>query len=85
MPRINMASKLMEAQARFGDILVAVGGTEGVMFLANLYHDAGKPVVPLNVALCPEHTGARRLFNFGLNSCQSRRLFSDCGGRRRCP
>ncbi|NEU99611.1 hypothetical protein [Bradyrhizobium uaiense] len=71
----NMASKRMEAQAQFGDILVALGGSEGVLFLANLYHDAGKPVVPLNLALCPETTGARRLYNFGLTSSQSRRLF----------
>lgn len=71
----NMNSKRMEAQARFGDILVALGGTEGVLYLANLYHDAGKPIVPLNLALCPETTGARRLYNFGLTSSQSRRLF----------
>ena len=44
----NMNSKRMEAQARWGDILLTVGGSEGVLFLANLYHDAGKPVVPLN-------------------------------------
>jgi hypothetical protein len=71
----NMASKRMEAQARFGDILIVLGGSEGVLYLANLYHDAGKPVVPLNLALCPETTGARRLYNFGLTSSQSRRLF----------
>ena len=71
----NMASKRMEAQARAGDILIALGGTEGVLFLANLYHDAGKPIVPLNLALCPETTGARRLYNFGLTSHQTRRLF----------
>jgi len=71
----NMNSKRMEAQARFGDILVALGGTEGVLYLANLYHDAGKPIVPLNLALCPETTGARRLYNFGLTSSQTRRLF----------
>ncbi len=71
----NMNSKRMEAQARFGDILLALGGTEGVLYLANLYHDAGKPIVPLNLALCPETTGARRLYNFGLTSSQSRRLF----------
>ncbi|HQR88710.1 MAG TPA: hypothetical protein PLH31_05465, partial [Caulobacter sp.] len=53
----NMASKRMEAQARSGDILVALGGTEGVLFLANLYHDGGKPIVPLNLPLCPESTG----------------------------
>lgn len=71
----NMASKRMEAQARFGDILVALGGAEGVLYLANLYHDAGKPVIPLNLPLCSETTGARRLYNFGLTSHQSRRLF----------
>nr|WP_294863786.1 hypothetical protein [uncultured Pseudogulbenkiania sp.] len=71
----NMASKRMEAQARFGDILVALGGAEGVLYLANLYHDAGKPVIPLNLPLCPETTGARRLYSFGLTSHQSRRLF----------
>ena len=70
----NMNSKRMEAQARFGDILVALGGTEGVLYLANLYHDAGKPIIPLNLALCPETTGARRLYSFGLTSSQSRRL-----------
>jgi hypothetical protein len=46
-----------------------------VLFLANLYHDAGKPIVPLNLPLCPETTGARRLYNFGLTSHQTRRLF----------
>lgn len=71
----NMGSKRMETQARFGDILVALGGTEGVLYLANLYHDAGKPVVPLNLALCPETTGARRLYAFGLTSHQSQKLF----------
>ena len=44
--RWNMNSKRMEAQARYGDILIAVGGTEGVRFLADLYHAAGKPVIP---------------------------------------
>lgn len=71
----NMNSKRMEAQAQLGDILVALGGTEGVLYLANLYHDAGKPIIPLNLALCVETTGARRLYSFGLTSSQSRRLF----------
>lgn len=71
----NMNSKRMEAQARFGDILIALGGTEGVLYLANLYHDAGKPIIPLNLALSPETTGAQRLYNFGLTSSQTRRLF----------
>ncbi|NMG15750.1 hypothetical protein [Aromatoleum bremense] len=71
----NMNSKRMEAQARYGDILVALGGSEGVMFLANLYHDAGKPVVPLNLPITAPDTGARRLFNLGLTSTQAQRLF----------
>ncbi len=75
----NMASKRMEAQARWGDILVALGGSEGVLFLANLYHDAGKPVVPLNLPLCPPDAGARRLFTFGLSSSHSQRLFHASG------
>lgn len=71
----NMNSKRMEALARYGDILIALGGSEGVMFLANIYHDAGKPVVPLNLPITPPDTGARRLFNVGLNSTQAQRLF----------
>jgi hypothetical protein len=71
----NMNSKRMETQARWGDILITLGGSEGVLFLANIYHDAGKPVVPLNAAICPPDAGARRLFNFGLSSSQAGRLF----------
>lgn len=71
----NMNSKRMEAQARYGDILLALGGSEGVLFLANLYHDAGKPVVPLNAAICEEDAGARRLFAMGLSSTSASRLF----------
>lgn len=76
----NMASKRMEVQARWGDILVALGGSEGVLFLANLYHDAGKPVVPLNAPICAAGTGARRLFEFGLASSNTQRLFHTTEG-----
>lgn len=71
----NMNSKRMEAQARFGDVLIALGGDEGVLYLANLYHDAGKPIVPLNLAIGAETKGARRLYAFGLASARTRRLF----------
>jgi hypothetical protein len=71
----NMASKRMEAQAKWGDILIAIGGSEGVLFLANLYHDAGKPVIPLNPRLCREDTGSLRLFNYGLTSTHTDKLF----------
>jgi hypothetical protein len=43
--------------------------------LANIYHDAGKPVIPLNLAITPADTGARRLFKLGLTSTQAQRLF----------
>lgn len=71
----NMNSKRMEAQARHGDILIALGGGEGVLFLANLYHDAGKPVIPLNLKLGSANTGALRLFEFGLSGNNAQRLF----------
>ena len=71
----NMNSKRMEAQARFGDVLIVLGGDEGVLYLANLYHEAGKPIVPLNLPLCAETKGARRLYSFGLATAQTRRLF----------
>lgn len=76
----NMNSKRMEAQARHGDILVALGGGEGVLFLANLYHDAGKPVIPLNLKLGPANTGALRLFEYGLTGSNAQRLFQTEGG-----
>lgn len=75
----NMNAKRMELQARWGDILIAIGGGEGVHHLANLYHDAGKPVVPLTFKLCAPHIGARRLFEFGLASSQTARLFRTDG------
>ncbi len=71
----NMNSKRMEAQARHGDVLIALGGGEGVLFLANLYHDGGKPVVPLNYKLSPSDSGARKLFDFGVSGMNANRLF----------
>lgn len=75
----NMASKRMEVQAQHGDILVAIGGGEGVLFLANLYHAAGKPVIPLNFCLGPTTTGASHLFDFGISGSNARRLFQTEG------
>lgn len=75
----NMNAKRMEMQARWGDILVTIGGSEGVHHLANLYHDAGKPVVPLNFKLCPPGRGSLRLFDFELVSSQAVRLFKTDG------
>ena len=72
----NMNSKRMEAQARWGDILIALGGSDGILFLANLYHDAGKPVIPLNAAITPPEAGARLIFSrVGLSNSDAQRLF----------
>ena len=75
----NMNSKRMEMQALRGDILITIGGGEGVLFLANLYHLAGKPVIPLNCTLCPSDTGSRKLFNQALISQQTVRFFRTTG------
>jgi hypothetical protein len=71
----NMNSKRMEAQAKQGDILLTLGGTEGVLFLANLYHEAGKPVIPLSFALGIAGQGSSRLTELGMSSAQADRLF----------
>ena len=70
----NMASKRMEEQSRWGDILIAIGGDEGVLYLANRYHEAGKPIIPLNLPLCEKSKGARKIFSHGLSN-GSKQLF----------
>lgn len=76
----NMNSKRMEAQAGYGDVLVTLGGTEGVLYLANLYHAAGKPVVPLDLPITGEHEGSRKLYAFGTASGNTWRLFQIADG-----
>lgn len=71
----NMNSKRMEIQASYGDILITLGGGEGVLFLANVYHDAGKPVIPLNFKLGDTNTGALRLYDFGISGANAQKLF----------
>src|SRR6266498_438559 len=71
----DMNSKRLEMQALNGDILITLGGSEGVLFLANLYHDAGKPVIPLNFALTGGDKGSRRLFDLALTRQYSERFF----------
>ena len=71
----DMNSKRLEMQAAQGDILITLGGGEGVLFVANLYHDAGKPVIPLNFPLSPEQSGSRRLFSLALTRQYSERFF----------
>jgi hypothetical protein len=71
----NMNSKRLELQAQHGDILITLGGSEGVVFLANLYHDAGKAAVPLNFPITDADKGSRRLFNLAITREYSERFF----------
>lgn len=71
----NMNSKRMEIQAARGDILITLGGCEGVLYLANLYSQAGKPVIPLDFKLCPEGKGSRRLFSRAMERTSSADFF----------
>lgn len=75
----NMNSKRMDFQARHGEILLTLGGSDGVLYLANLYHDAGKPVIPLNFKLCPDNSGSRKLIEYGLSGKNAQRLFQMTG------
>lgn len=75
----NMASKRLETQAYWGDILIPIGGDEGVLFLTNLYAGNGKPVVPVNIPLRPQTTGAQRVYDFGLGRNNTKRLFQTTG------
>lgn len=71
----DMNSKRMESQARAGDILITMGGAEGVLFLANLYHDAGKPIIPLNFKLCASNAGSLKLFEFATTGNAAEKFF----------
>lgn len=71
----NMASKRMDLQAQQGDVLITLGGDEGVLYLANLYRDAGKPVIPLNFEIVAADRGSRKLFDTALISSQTHRFF----------
>jgi hypothetical protein len=73
--RWNMNSKRLELQALHGEILITLGGTEGVVHLANLYHDAGKPVIPLNFPITHADKGSRKLFDLALTREYSERFF----------
>lgn len=64
----KMNSRRMDLQALHGDILITLGGDEGVLYLANVYHDAGKPVVPLNLQITAEGKGSLKLHDMALAS-----------------
>jgi hypothetical protein len=75
----NMNSKRLELQASHGDVLITLGGDEGVLHLANLYHESGKPVVPLNLPLTPENRGSLKLWERALSSSETERFFQTNG------
>lgn len=75
----NMNSKRMEVQARHGDILITVGGGEGILFLANAYHDAGKPVIPVDFPGSTPGSGTHKLCEFAVVGNASK-LFRTCDG-----
>ncbi len=57
----NVGAMRREAQAQLGDLLIVIGGSEGVAHLANLCHEAGKPVIPLDLPLGWPYQGAEFL------------------------
>jgi hypothetical protein len=77
----DMNSKRMEIQATHGDVLITLGGGEGVLYLANLYHDAGKPVIPLNFKVGQPDGGSARLFTQALIRKQAPRFFQCVGSQ----
>lgn len=80
----NMGSKRLEVQSRSGDVLVAIGGRDGVYHLANLYYEAGKPIIPLNINVTADMGGAQRLFEqYGVSRSKAARLFRTAAESRR--
>jgi len=73
--RWNMNSKRMDIQSKHGDILITLGGDEGVLYLADLYHETGRPVIPLNAALTNRDKGSLRLWDMALPSEETHRFF----------
>lgn len=76
----NMNSKRMEAQAKHGDMLVTLGGGEGILFLANAYHDQGKPVVPVDFKISVPGSGTHRLIEYGQTGNNAARFFKTTDG-----
>lgn len=71
----NMNSKRMEAQAKHGEILITIGGGEGILFLANAYHDQGKPVIPVDFKISVQGSGTHRLVEYGKTGSNAARFF----------
>lgn len=50
-PGARSGAMLRERQARFGSVLICLGGGTGVEHLANLYQSRRRPVIPLDVPI----------------------------------
>ncbi len=48
---LNVGGLLRQVQSSYGDVLVTMGGGPGTQHLAQLYCDASKPVIPLDLDL----------------------------------
>lgn len=73
--RWNMNSKRMDIQSSHGDILITLGGDEGVLYLADLYHETGRPVIPLNAVLTSRDKGSLRLWDLAIPNTETPRFF----------
>jgi hypothetical protein len=65
-PGWRMAGIIRERQVLRGDILLVLGGGAGAEHLAELYHDEGKPVVPIHAELgayCQDGNGGSRFLH----------------------
>lgn len=71
----NTATHRTEIRKPVGDVLLVMGGAEGVKVLANIYHDAGKPVIPLDLRLSRPDRGARSIFAFAKSGDNASQLF----------
>ncbi|KAA9012971.1 MULTISPECIES: hypothetical protein [Sphingobium] len=76
----SMAARRMDIQSRFGDILITLGGDEGVLHLANRYHEAGKPVIPLDLAVTGKDRGSRKLYTQAQLDNEAARFFRVTNG-----
>ena len=77
----NMSAKRMETQAKYGDMLITLGGTEGVLYRPTFtMTPAGRSC--RSIFRCvPKTRVAGRRYSLGMASSNSRRLFQiACGG-----
>ena len=75
----DMNAVRLTEQAKLGDILLTLGGGEGVIYLANIYINRGKPVIPLDLPISAKGKGTQAIIQFGLTNQNSDALFKVTG------